>query len=156
MQDFSDCYRIHEAVHYLRGRCILEYWEKAKVDDIVNRLNTTQQKYLFAIKRLGPCSLNTVMNHTGFSCSATSTAIDKLVKLGAVNRERNPENRREIIVSLTPEIDKHLKGIDELFKRRIAEVLSSCTPEETDIIMKGAIILRKKLADYELPPPQEY
>ena len=151
MRDLSDFFKIHDVIESVRRQAINDYWNEIKSDDIVAKLNATQRKYLFTIKRKGPCSLHTVMHCTGFSCSATSTAIDKLVRIGAVNRVRNDENRREIIVSLTPEMDAHFKNIHALFRDKISKVLAECSQEEIDSIINGAKVLLKKLAEYDNP-----
>lgn len=149
MHNFDDFFRIHDVIESIRRQAINDYWEEIKTDDIVAKLNATQRKYLFTIKRKGPCSLHTVMHHTGFSAAATSTAIDKLVRIGAVNRVRNDENRREIIVSLTPEMDAHFKNIDALFRHRVSKVLSRCSQGESDSILNGAqVLLGKFSTDY--------
>ena len=150
MRDLSDFFKIHDVIESVRRQAINDYWEDIKTDDIVAKLNATQRKYLFTVKRKGPCSLHTVMQSTGFSCSATSTAIDKLVRIGAVNRVRNDENRREIIVSLTPEMDAHFKNIDNLFRDKISKALSKCSQDEIDSILNGAKVLLDKFAEYDL------
>ena len=144
MLDLNDFFRIHDNIERVRRQCITDYWEEIKTGDIVAKLNATQRKYLFTIKQHGPCSLQTVMHYTGFSCSATSTAIDKLVRIGAVNRVRNEDNRREIIVSLSSEMDDHFKRIEALFRKRISAALSDCSSDELEMILRGAKILLEK------------
>ena len=150
MFELNDFFGVHNAVEFLRRQCISEYWEGLQEDDVVAGLNHRQKNYLFTIKRLGPCSLHTIMHHTGLSSSAVSTAIDKLVRIGIVHRVRNDENRREVLVSIAPELDEHFREINSLFRSRIAAILAKCTPAESDTIFKGMKTLRGKFAEYDL------
>ena len=147
MLDLNDFFEVHNAIEFLRRECISEYWEGLQKDDVIARLNPRQKNYLFTIKRFGPCSLQVIMHHTGLSSSAASAAVDKLVKIGIVNRVRNDENRREVQVSLAPELHDHFRKIDSLFRTRISRILSECSPEEADVILKGAEALRRKFTD---------
>lgn len=150
MIDLNDFFESHNAIEFLRRQCISEYWEGLQKDDLIAMLSLRQKNFLFTIKRFGPCSLQTIMNNTGLSSSAVSASVDKLVRIDIVKRVRNSENRREVLVSLTPELHDHFRKIDSLFRSRVSKILSECTPEESDAIFKSAKALRRKFAKYDL------
>lgn len=153
MLDLDNFFEAHNAIEFLRRQCISDYWESIKKDDVIAKLSLRQKNYLFAIKHLGPCSLQTIMLHTGLSSSAASAVVDKLVKIGIVNRTRNSENRREILVSLAPELDDHFRKINSLFRHRIAEILSECSSDELNSITQNAKVLRQKFSEFTTPKP---
>lgn len=146
MEDF---FVVHGAVEFLRRQCISEYWDELREDDIVAALSPRQKNHLFTIKRLGPCSLHSIMLHTGLSSSAASAAVDKLVRLGVVERERNSENRREIVVRVTPGLEEHFRRIEDKFRERVSSLLSECETGELEAVRGGMAVLRRRFRDYE-------
>ncbi len=144
MTDLNDFFEAHCSIEFLRRQNIAEYWDENQEDDVIARLTPRQINHLVVINRYGPCSLHTVTQHTGLSSSAASAAIDKMVRLGIVDRVQNRDNRREIQVTLTPAIRNHLARIDLRFRTRIAAILADCTDEEAESISRSAGILRRK------------
>jgi DNA-binding MarR family transcriptional regulator len=145
MNKFDDFFEVHHLLGFIRRDSIGEYWEENQQNDIIARLAPRQINYLATIERFGPCSLQTIMRHTGLSSSAASAAVDKLYRLGIVERIRNAENRREVVVSLKPEIRDHMKKIDARFRNKIATVLKNCTEDEMSLIVDCSTMLCHKL-----------
>lgn len=145
MNELDDFFEVHHLLGFIRRDSIGEYWEENQQDDIIARLAPRQINYLVTIERFGPCSLQTIMRHTGLSSSAASAAVDKLYRLGIVERIRNTENRREILVSLKLEIRDHIKKIDARFRDKIADALGNCSEEEMRLIIDCSRMLCHKL-----------
>jgi DNA-binding MarR family transcriptional regulator len=137
---------IHRKIGSLHRHCIAEYWEENHEDDIIRSLSLRQINYLFTIERYGPCSLQTIMHYTNMSSSAVSSAIDKMVKIGVVDRVQNQENRREAIVSLNRNILRHIKKINDRFGKEIAKLLSDCNEKDVRAINRFNEIMSQKLA----------
>ncbi|MDD3117548.1 MAG: MarR family winged helix-turn-helix transcriptional regulator [Victivallales bacterium] len=154
MTTLDDFFAAHYAVEFLRRHNISDYWEETQAEDIVGKLSPRQVNYLVTIDRYGPCSLQTIMHYTGLSSSAASAAVDKMVRLGIAERNRNPANRREIQVCLTTAVQEQMRQIDARFRRRVAAILSDCTPEEQATINRSAAILRRKFT-YPAHPARE-
>ena len=104
-------FEMHRDIEVLRRWAIAEYWNDNQTDDVIAQLSLRQLSHLVTIEKLGPCSLLTVMRHTGLSKSAVSAAVDKLVRLGILSRVGNPDNRREILIGVLPTVKTHLKNI---------------------------------------------
>lgn len=145
MLNLNELFKVQYMLDFLRRQNVADYWDENKQDDILRHLSLRQINYLLTIKRYGPCSLQTVMHYTRLSSSAVSAAVDKLVKLGVIERVQNSENRREVLVSLTPDIQTHLERIDKRFRSQIEEILSDCNAEEAELLNKSAQILSCKL-----------
>ena len=145
MIDLKSFVDLHSKIEFLHRQSIAKYWEDNHSDDILKVLSLRQLNYLFTIKRYGPCSLQTIMHYTGMSSSAVSAAVDKLVKVGVVERSQNPKNRREAIVSLNCNIMHHIKQVNDCFCADISEIFLDCSDEEADIINRFTEIMGKKL-----------
>lgn len=146
MPDLNDFFEMHRDMEFLRRQNIADYWDEKQSDDLVRKFSLRQINYLLTIYRHGPCSLQTVMRHTGLSSSAVSAAVDKLVKAKVVRRIRNEENRREVLVSLSPAIRKHLDTIDVRFRKKITCILADCPKNELSDIVRISALIRKKLS----------
>lgn len=71
--------------------------------------------------------------------SATITGIlDRLSAMGLIERHRNPEDRRGILVFLTEKGREKASVLDELFEKAHNEFLSGFTPEE-ETIFRGLL-----------------
>jgi DNA-binding MarR family transcriptional regulator len=69
-------------------------------------------------------------------CSATMTGIvDRLANMGLVQRERDPSDRRSILVSLTEQGEALLETAKSGRTERARQLLSHFTPEERQQIL---------------------
>ncbi len=130
MPGLNHYFRLHQAIERIRKEAIAEYWEKENKDDIIAALTPRQMNYLMIIHKRGPCTLQEIMGLTGLSASASSAAVDKLVKLGILSRKTDETNRRFIRVSVTEELLGHLERIDLLFREKVNAALKSCKAED--------------------------
>jgi len=63
-------------------------------------------------------------------CSATMTGIvDRLVRLGLVQRMRSDEDRRSVLVGLTPKGEELLREVKTGRRARMQRILSRMSPE---------------------------
>ncbi len=145
MNELDDFFEAHCDVEFLRRQNIADYWDEKHSNDLIRKFSLRQINYLATIHRYGPCSLQTIMHHTGLSSSAVSAAVDKLVMAKVVTRVQNEANRREVLVSITPAIRRHLNAIDTRFCRKIAGILADCTADELSVIAQSSAIIRRKL-----------
>ena len=61
----------------------------------------TQARTMFVLAHTGgPLPINEIASKLGLSVAATGRNIDQLVKLGIVERQENPDDRRVKLVSL--------------------------------------------------------
>ncbi|GAB4396988.1 MAG: MarR family transcriptional regulator [Anaerolineales bacterium] len=93
-------------------------------------LTPTQFGVLETLHHLGsmpPCELSTKL----LTSSGNLTfVLDNLEKRGLVHRERNPEDRRSIIIHLTPQGEDLIASLFPAHAQAIAEELRVLTPEE--------------------------
>jgi DNA-binding MarR family transcriptional regulator len=64
----------------------------------------TQARTMFLLAHCaGPLPINEIASKLGLSVAATGRNIDQLVKLGIVERQESPDDRRVKLVSLSPQ-----------------------------------------------------
>jgi DNA-binding MarR family transcriptional regulator len=69
-------------------------------------LSAVERKCLDVLRRLGPVTAGTIGEHTGLTTGAVTGLMDRLEKAGYVRRERDPGDRRKVVVHLLP--NEHL------------------------------------------------
>jgi len=98
-------------------------------------LTTPQFLALMSIQACGGCTMGELAEATE-QVSATMTGIvDRLLKMGLVERQRDPNDRRTVRVGLTEEGRSLLERAQAGRKARAAAVLSLFTPEERRALM---------------------
>src|SRR5690606_33580037 len=86
-------------------------------------LNVTDWKCASILWREGPCNPSRLAEITGMSTAATTQVIDRLERAGIVRRERDPHDRRKVVLQpvANPE-----------FSARVQEVLAGLVRGRTD------------------------
>jgi DNA-binding MarR family transcriptional regulator len=65
-------------------------------------LSAVERKCIDVLRRLGPVTAGTIGEHTGLTTGAVTGLMDRLEKAGYVRRERDPRDRRKVVVQLLP------------------------------------------------------
>lgn len=90
---------------------------------------------LATLRRSGidnPITAGNLAEQTMVGSAAMTNRVDRLVERGLVDRRTNPNNRRQLLISLTP---AGLRLIDEVMVDHVAgqqEMLASLTPDDID------------------------
>ena len=63
------------------------------------------------LKAQAPCALKTFAETMRMSRAAASALVDRMVKSGLICREINPDNRREVLLSVSPDFEAHVNDI---------------------------------------------
>ena len=98
--------------------------------ETLENLTATQFGVLEALYHLGPMCQNEIGHKLLKSGGNMTLVIDNLEKHGYVHRERNPEDRRMMIVSLTPEGKAVISRIFPEHVQAITEEMNALTAEE--------------------------
>jgi MarR family transcriptional regulator, lower aerobic nicotinate degradation pathway regulator len=77
--------------------------------------------------------------------------VDSLEERGYVRRERNPEDRRAYLVTITPEGRRALRRAEKAMAKAESRVLASLSSGETRQLLE---LLAKVAADIGRPPPE--
>ena len=78
-----------------------------------------QFRVLIVLGNQGPLKLTRLAEHLAVNPSTATRMVDRLVSAGLINREANPESRRELVVSLS---DTGSAVVRDVTRRRRAEI----------------------------------
>ena len=86
--------------------------------------------HLMMVRHSLPCNLAKIMQMTGMTSAGASIFVDKMVKLGALERHDDPNDRRNIIISFTPRAETITERIDDRLNQYIFRFFADCSEEE--------------------------
>lgn len=128
---------------------LLEVWRRNfLVDDWrhFSRLIPQQQyTHLMMIRFALPCNLSRIMAMAGLTSAGASLFVNKLVQKGVLIRTEDPDDRRNVVISLSPLAQEEISKIDNRLNAYIFRHFDSCTPEELETLEAASRIVCSKL-----------
>ena len=113
------------------------------------RISSVQYNHLMLMRSVLPCNLSRVMAVTGLTSAGASLFVEKLVNSKVLTREVDPRDRRNVIISATPETQELFRRIDQGLNELIEGYFSQCgcTPEELAVLERAGTIVCSKFDD---------
>ncbi len=93
-------------------------------------ITTTQLLVLECLSGCDHCKMNTLVNVLKVNFSAATNIIDRLVKTGFVAREHGQEDRRTVLVTLTPKGRKTLQEVYQQRRKGFIQIFSHISAKE--------------------------
>jgi DNA-binding MarR family transcriptional regulator len=84
----------------------------------------------------GPAKVGDIADWLGVSAPTASEQVDGLVEAGKAERKVNPDDRREVLVELTPKAMEMMDYFWNLQRSRVQAVMARFTPEEQPIVIR--------------------
>ena len=100
-------------------------------------LTVPQMRVLTIVNRDGPLNLNAVARALGVHPSNATRTCNRLVEAGLLDRRDNPADRRNIVLTLTPEGRALWTGVMDHRRRAIEQVVRRLAPGERDQLAAG-------------------
>lgn len=108
------------------------------MQDVDASLSPVQVRTLMVVASRGPMRPTELAHALGVHPSNATRVCDKLVDAGLLDRRENPQNRRALILSLTPAGRRLITAISRRRSRAIAKVLGA-VPEERRTAVAAAM-----------------
>jgi DNA-binding MarR family transcriptional regulator len=109
-------------------------------------LSVPQFRALAYVNRNAGASLSDVAEHVGLTLPTMSKMIDKLVARALITRASAPDDRRRMILILTPTGQAVLQAAVEATQARLVEQLMALSPDECTLIVESMKLLRGAFA----------
>ena len=122
---FSTGRLIHDRVFQIQARQIACMGKKKKFGD----LSMAQVNTLMTIRKRGPMSLSELATDLCVSPPSASAMVDRLVEKGLVTREQSPEDRRRVVIRVSPEAMKEIVTIEEVIFQAFVDIVERVGPE---------------------------
>lgn len=105
----------------------------AEVEDAVT---LTQFRTLVVLDTRGPMSLNALAESLDVNASTVLRVIDKLLVGGLVTRQENPENRREVVLNVSPAGAELVREVTDRRRQEIAAIVKKIPREQRDELVQ--------------------
>lgn len=128
-------------------KCKTFYIDKNKADDFCNKNQSMAIMIIGKAEKIMPTTLSKFIN---MEKGSLTTLIDSLEKKNYVIRSSDPNDRRKVLLSLTPEGIEHMKIIEEQSQKGLALMVSNLNEKEIDQMhssLKTLVEILKKVAD---------
>jgi DNA-binding MarR family transcriptional regulator len=102
---------------------------------------TMAQAKLLYVVAVGELSVSEIAQRLGVTVSTASGAVDRLVELGLLARSDDPNNRRQVRVSVTALGMETLEQIRELSTRQLRSLFAQVGDDDLDIISRAIHIM---------------
>ena len=112
-------------------------------------IQRSQFNQLMIVRFAMPCNLGRIMAVTGLTSAGASLFVDKLVQSGYLIRTDDPNDRRNVRISLSEKGATFIAGVVDRFNTFIANYLRTRTSEELAVITKAMKIINSTLDDEE-------
>lgn len=98
-------------------------------------LNATDHKCLDFLNRTGPVTAGQLAQLTGLTTGAITSVIDRLEQAGYVIRDKDPNDRRRVVVKSVPEGSARISPLFQSVAQSTLQIISQYTDEELQLIL---------------------
>lgn len=131
---------------------ILRIEEKSLQNKLTEGLTITEVHTIVAVGLYETNPMNVVATRLGVTLATLTTAINKLVKKGFIDRARCDQDRRRVLIRLTKRGRQVFRVHDLFHKRMIGDALADLTKEEEAVFAKALgkvrIFFEKSIKSY--------
>ena len=104
-------------------------------------ITMAQAKVLYVVMAAGRLRMSELAARLGIGSSSASELADRLVELGLLERHTDADDRRQVVVTATPDAEALLERFRELNVRQLRDLLSRLDAAELAIVERSMGIL---------------
>jgi len=116
-----------------------------------NDISITEIHTIEAVGMYGSKTMSEVAQALNITMGTLTTAVDKLIKKGYMERSRSDTDRRIVNVSLTKRGKLAYRIHEKFHMDMVRAIMVDFTPEEEDILLRGLRKLNKHLKEIYAP-----
>ncbi len=113
------------------------------------RITQTQFLMLVAVHSYGRCTMTTLAKNLAVQMPTATGIMDRLVRGGYARRSVSSEDRRQVMVELTPKGFEFIRDFQKVIQKRWGQVLRSLEPRELSSFHDVVVKLRLRLGSGE-------
>ena len=104
-----------------------------------------QAKVLYVVMAAGHLRMTELAGRLGIGTSSASEIVERLVELDLLHRADDPENRRQVVITVTPGAVALLERFRELNQRQLRELLGRLDADELAIVDQSLDIFHRAI-----------
>ena len=114
-------------------------------------LSVPQFRVLTFLSHKPGAPLSSVAEHLGVARSTASAIVDRLVRRKLVSRTTHPEERRSVVLTLTPAGAQYFQQAREAASARMAKVLAGTPAPDLVQMIQGLALLGNAFKEIAMP-----
>ena len=115
----------------------------------IGGLNRSQKRTLMLLRRAGSLPMTGIVQHMNIEKGSMTAVIDSLIKKGMVQRERDINDRRRVIISLTAEGIRMGSELENTLNVYINERLEQLGPEKKKSVLEAFVLFQNCIESWE-------
>jgi DNA-binding MarR family transcriptional regulator len=108
-------------------------------------ITMSQAKVLYVVMAAGELRMSELAARLGIGSSSASGLADRLVELELLVRHDDPADRRQVVVTTTPQAIALMERFRELNQRQLRELLTRLDPDELDVVDRSLEVLGRAI-----------
>lgn len=108
------------------------------------KLSMSEIHVLEAITKTEEPTMTNVANKLGITVGSLTVSVNTLYQKGYVSRERDPEDRRKVIIGILPKAEEVLEKHNEFHNEMINSIFNDLKVEEDELLISSL----RKLSSY--------
>ena len=108
-----------------------------------DQVSAHQASILDHLDEIDPVSMTDLAGHMGVTVATMSLAVDRLERKRYVRRDRDPKDRRRVLLRVTPAGVRLREAKSVLDPVRVEQVLAHLPPSDRDAALKGLELLAR-------------
>lgn len=97
--------------------------------EALGELSIPQYHTIMVVRMQGQITMTELSDQLGVSPPSASVMVDRLVGKGILIREHSLEDRRKVVVRISPEALKDIEGVEDTILRSFVELVEKIGPE---------------------------
>ncbi len=115
-------------------------------------ITMTQAKLLYVVIAAGRLRMTELAARLGIGSSSATELADRLVEMGLLSRTSDPDDRRQVVVTATPEAEELLERFRELNLRQLRDLLRRLDAEELAVVDRSLVVLHAAIDRAAIDP----
>ena len=111
------------------------------------KLRMSQFMILITIKEMGTCNMSALSDEEKMSAQQLTRVVNDLVEMKYIDRYTNPNNRREVLVTLTDAGKKALKEAQHMFVTSFKENLAQYSDESLKKLLQAFTLIEEVMEE---------
>lgn len=129
---------------------LMRFTKKQILEESIHQSTITPPQFglLVCLVHAGPQTMKELSERMDLTHGASTGLVDRLHRLGLVERERSNEDRRVVHVAVTPEGQQLIDRIDKRRRAILHKIVAQLNPEERRLMLKIDALVKEKLMTY--------
>jgi DNA-binding MarR family transcriptional regulator len=104
-----------------------------------------QAKVLYVVLAAGHLRMSELASRLGIGASSASEIVERLVELGLLRRVDDADDRRQVVITATPDAAALLERFRELNQRQLRDMLGRLDADELAIVAESLEIFHRAI-----------